>query len=120
VVVHTSASAAGLATALSLAGFEATVLEASWFGADEPAVPLGGAFHSRRLVLRSSQVGHVASTQRARFSHARRLGFALRLLAAEELDALITSEGPLDALPATMAHLASNPDGALMHRVRYD
>jgi len=120
VVLHASATAAGLATALDLAGFEATVLEASWYGDAVPAVPLGGAFHSRRLVLRSTQVGHVAPAQRARWSTARRLDFALRLLAAPELDALITSEGPLEELPATMAQLAADPRGALLHRIRYD
>jgi len=120
VVLHASATPAGLALALGLAAFEATVLELSWYGAGEQPVPLGGAFHSRRLALRSSQVGHVATSQRARWSHARRLGFALRLLAAPELDALVTSEGTLDELPATMARLASQPGGVLMHRVRYD
>ncbi len=120
VVLHSSATSAGLALAIELAGFEATVLELSWYGDGEQAVPLGGAFHSRRLTLRSSQVGQVATAQRPRWNHARRLRFALRLLAAPELDALFTSEGTLDELPATMARLASQPGAALMHRVRYD
>ena len=60
-VFHTSASEAGLATALRLAAFEGTVLELSWYGAKDVKVPLGGAFHSQRLKLVSSQVGHVAA-----------------------------------------------------------
>lgn len=120
VVLHASATSAGLALALELAGFEATVLELSWYGAGEQAASLGGAFHSRRLTLRSSQVGHVATAQRARWSAARRLDLALRLLAEPALDVLITSEGTLDELPATMARLASQPGAALMHRIRYD
>jgi hypothetical protein len=56
-VVHASGTASGLATALGLAAEEATVLELSWYGASELAVPPGGAFRSRRLWLVSSQVG---------------------------------------------------------------
>src|SRR5207302_3294642 len=44
-VIHASGSEAGLATALGLAGFEATVLEVSWYGATPVAAPLGEAFH---------------------------------------------------------------------------
>jgi threonine dehydrogenase-like Zn-dependent dehydrogenase len=119
VVLHASANPAGLALSFDLAAFEATVLELSWYGEGTQAVPLGGAFHSRRLQLRSSQVGTVATAQRARWTHARRLQLALSLLAAPELESLVTSEGTLDELPATLAHLTANPDGALMHRVRY-
>ncbi len=120
VVLHASASAAGLRLALALAGFEARVVELSWYGAGEQTIALGAAFHSRRLQLISSQVGHVATTQRSRWSHTRRLQFALRLLAAPELDALITSEGSLDELPRTLELLASDPGDALVHRVRYE
>jgi threonine dehydrogenase-like Zn-dependent dehydrogenase len=118
-VVHASASSQGLALALELAAVEATVLEMSWFGAGEQSVPLGGPFHSQRLRLVSSQVGAVAPAQRRRWSHARRLQLALRLLAAPELDALVTSEGSLDELPATMARLATQPGDTLLHRIRY-
>jgi threonine dehydrogenase-like Zn-dependent dehydrogenase len=120
VVLHASASAAGLQLALELAAFEARIVELSWYGEGEQSIALGGAFHARRLQLRSSQVGHVATVQRARWDHARRLELALRLLAAAELDALITSEGPLDELPAVLARLAQAPGDALVHRVRYD
>ena len=59
-VFHTSGNGAGLATALSLAGDEAKVIEMSWYGESEVSLPLGGAFHSRRLSIISSQVGRVA------------------------------------------------------------
>jgi threonine dehydrogenase-like Zn-dependent dehydrogenase len=49
VVVHASGSAAGLATGLALAGFEATVVELSWYGDEAPAVPRGAALHIRRF-----------------------------------------------------------------------
>ncbi len=119
VVVHTSGSAAGLATALELAAFEATVTEASWYGDESPAVPLGGAFHSRRLTLKSSQVGAVADAQRSRWSPARRMALVMRLLAHAELDALVTGESPFDDLPAVLARLAASPGYTLTHRIVY-
>jgi threonine dehydrogenase-like Zn-dependent dehydrogenase len=119
VVVHTSGTAAGLATAFDLAAFETTVTEASWYGDDAPAVPLGGPFHSRRLTLKSSQVGAVADAQRARWSHARRMELVMRLLAHAELETLITGESSFDELPAVLARLATSPGYTLTHRIVY-
>lgn len=119
-VIHASGQAAGLATALRLAAFEATVLELSWYGRREVSVPLGEAFHARRLTLRSSQVGQVATAQRSRWSHRRRLALALSLLGDPALDALITDAAPFTELPAVLARLAwSTGDGTLCHRIDY-
>jgi threonine dehydrogenase-like Zn-dependent dehydrogenase len=118
-VFHASGAAAGLATALGLAGFEATVVELSWYGDQPVAVPLGAAFHSRRLRMISSQVGSVAPARRARRSHRERLALALDLLRDPIFDRLITGECRLDALPEAMARLAATPDGALCEVVRY-
>lgn len=119
-VVHTSGQGAGLATALRLAAFEATVLELSWYGKRAPSVPLGEAFHSQRLTLKSSQVGHVATPQRARWSHRRRLELALSLLTEPALDCLITHSAPFHELPQVLARLAG-PDTSdtLCHRIDY-
>ena len=67
-VFHASGTAAGLATALRLAGEEASIVELSWYGSGEVAAPLGEAFHSRRLRLVSSQVGKVAPSHRVRWN----------------------------------------------------
>jgi len=83
-------------------------------------VALGGAFHARRLTLKSSQVGHIAVSQRARWDTHRRMSLALSLLAHNELDVLITGESAFDDLPATMAQLASSPGDAICHRIRYE
>jgi 2-desacetyl-2-hydroxyethyl bacteriochlorophyllide A dehydrogenase len=119
VVFHTSGSPAGLDTALRLAGFEATVVEASWYGDRPVAAPLGAAFHARRLTLKSSQVGHVAATQRSRWDMRRRMSLALSLLAEPALDLLITGESAFDELPAVMAHLANGSPDTICHRIRY-
>lgn len=119
VVLHASGTAAGLRTALALAGDEATVAELSWFGDREVSVALGSEFHARRLRLVSSQVGRVPADRRARWDTTRRLALALHLLEAPALDVLITGESPFADLPQVMAALASAPGGALCHRVRY-
>jgi hypothetical protein len=95
------------------------VLELSWFGNRRPAAPLGEAFHSRRLKLCASSVGAIASAQRARWSTRRRMELVLRLLDDSSLDVLITGQSGFDELPAVMKKLATNPDGALCHRIVY-
>jgi NADPH:quinone reductase-like Zn-dependent oxidoreductase len=118
-VVHASGNAAGLATALDLAGEEAMVLEMSWYGADEVSVPLGAAFHSRRLKLISSQVGKVAASHRARWSYARRLAAALDLLADPKLDALLAPAIKFSDLPARLPDMLSPKSGVLCQLVTY-
>jgi threonine dehydrogenase-like Zn-dependent dehydrogenase len=118
-VVHASATAAGLATALRLAGDEATVLELSWYGAGEVAVPLGGAFHSRRLRLISSQVGKVAPSHRARWTHRCRLEVALRLLADARIDALLAPAVRFHDLPTRLPAILAPGSGVLCQRIDY-
>jgi NADPH:quinone reductase-like Zn-dependent oxidoreductase len=121
-VIHASGNPAGLPLALELAGTEATVLEMSWYGSQPVSLPLGAAFHSRRLNIRSSQVGAIAPAQRARWSHRRRLELALKLLADPRLDALISGETPFDELPGLMARLAAGDTSlrdALCERITY-
>jgi hypothetical protein len=118
-VVHASATAAGLATALNLAAEEATVLELSWYGAGDVAVPLGGAFHSRRLKLISSQVGKVAPSHRATWTHRQRLAAAIELLADARLDALIAPAVRFDDLPAQLPKILAPGSGVLCQRIDY-
>ncbi|MEU5361899.1 zinc-binding alcohol dehydrogenase [Streptomyces sp. NPDC005925] len=117
-VVHASATEQGLARALELLRPEGTVLELSWYGDRAVALPLGEAFHSRRLVIRSSQVGTV-SPARAHRGYGERLALALDLLADPALDALVTGESAFDELPEVLPRLASGELPALCHRVRY-
>lgn len=119
VIVHASGSPAGLATALALAAFEAAIVEMSWYGTTSVTVPLGQAFHARRLTIRASQVGHVARSQRARWDTRRRMQLALQILIDPVLDSLITGESAFEDLPRTMAELSSGPGHAIGHRIRY-
>jgi NADPH:quinone reductase-like Zn-dependent oxidoreductase len=118
-VVHASGSAAGLATALALAGNEATVLEMSWYGDGDVAAPLGAAFHSRRLKLVSSQVGQVAPSHRPRWSHRRRLAAALDLLADTRLDALLAPGVAFADLPARLPSILAPESRILCQLIDY-
>lgn len=118
-VIHASGAPEGLATALRLAGFEAKVVELSWYGNRPVALPLGEAFHSRRLRLISSQVGAVANARRARWDHHRRLALALALLSDSRFDALLVPAEPFNHLPAVMASLAAGPSNVMCQLISY-
>jgi hypothetical protein len=118
-VVHASASAAGLATALNLAGDEATVLELSWYGAGDVLVPLGGAFHSRRLRLVASQVGKVAPSHRKNWTPRARLDLALTLTGKPELEILMEPAVAFHDLPARLPQILAPSSGILCQRIDY-
>ena len=118
-VIHASGQPAGLQAALAAAAHEATIVEASWYGTSQVDLPLGEAFHARRLTLRSSQVGHVPPDRAPRWSRGRRLQLALTLLADPRLDVLLTGESGFDELPVALAALARRPGDTLCHRIRY-
>ncbi|PYB69814.1 dehydrogenase [Rhizobium wuzhouense] len=118
VIVNATASEQVLEAAIGLAGLEARIVEASWYGDRSVTLPLGGAFHARRLSLVSSQVGHLPASHRARWTYSRRLAKALDLLLDVRLDALISGETPFSELSAAYARILSRPD-TLCHRIRY-
>jgi NADPH:quinone reductase-like Zn-dependent oxidoreductase len=118
-VIHASGESAGLATALGLAGPEATVVEMSWYGDQPVNAPLGAAFHSRRLTLKSSQVGGINPLRQPRWNYRRRLILALDLLQDPVLDALISAETPFEQMPQTMAQILAPGNDTLCHRIRY-
>lgn len=117
-IFHASGTGAGLNLAFSLAGFEADVIELSWFGDTPLALNLGGPFHSQRLSLRSSQVGSVAPARRSRWSHRRRLSHALSLCADPRLDALVSAETPFSQIAARFDAVMASAD-TLCHLIRY-
>jgi NADPH:quinone reductase-like Zn-dependent oxidoreductase len=119
IVFHASASSAGLALALGCAGLEAKIVEMSWHGDAPVSVPLGGAFHSKRLRLISSQVGHVSPSRRPRWSFSRRLDMALALLGDPRFDALITEEVAFEEFPAQALRIFSPDAPGLATVLRY-
>ncbi len=119
VVIHASASAAGLSLALNAAGNQATVVELSWYGDQQVPTPLGGAFHAKRLKLVSSQVGQLPPGRAPRWTYARRMAKAMELLCDDRLDALITDEVAFDDLPAEMPRLLGPGAPGLTAAIRY-
>lgn len=119
IVFHTSAVAAGLDTAIALAGEEATVVEMSWYGSGPTSIHLGGAFHSRRLKLVSSQVGKVSPARRVRWDYARRLEAALKLLEDPRLDALVTEEVAFADAPRRIVEILGPKAGGIAPVLAY-
>ncbi len=117
-IVHASASEAGLRLALDRAAFEGRIIEASWYGDREPAVPLGEAFHARRLRLIASQVGAVAPPMRGRRSFSERLATALALLDNPAYDALLEGPTRFEDLPDAMPRILA--PGGLCHVITYE
>jgi threonine dehydrogenase-like Zn-dependent dehydrogenase len=120
VVIHASATSDGLTRALELLAPEATVVELSWYGDRRVSIPLGEFFHSRRLVVKSSQVGGIAPARRGRRSYADRLAIALDLLRDPAFDALITGQSRFAELPDVLPRLASGDLPALCHLINYE
>jgi threonine dehydrogenase-like Zn-dependent dehydrogenase len=118
-VYHASATAAGLQASIDLLRPEGTVVDLSWYGDSPVELRLGGAFHSKRLTLRSSQVGQVAPARRAQRSSGERLRLALELLSDPVFDALLTVSSPFTELPHVMAELARGGRRPLCHTIDY-
>jgi len=119
-VVHTSATSAGLQRSLDLLAPEGTVLDLSWYGDAEVRLSLGGAFHTGRLGLRASQVGTMSPARSARRTTADRLALALELLRDAAFDVLVTGESRFEELPGVMERLAAGSLPALCHTITYE
>jgi threonine dehydrogenase-like Zn-dependent dehydrogenase len=119
-VIHASATSAGLQRSLDLLAPEGTVIDLSWYGDREVHLSLGGAFHSGRLGIRASQVGTVSPARVGRRTTADRLALALELLRDPVFDALVTGESCFDDLPNVMSRLAAGSLPALCHTITYD
>ena len=116
-IVHASGTEAGLRAALAAAAFEARIIEASWFGDTTPALPLGEAFHARRLRIVASQVGSLAPAIRGRRTHAERLALALELLDDPAFDLLLDGPTRFEDMPEAMPRILAQ--GGLCHVITY-
>jgi len=119
-VFHTSASAGGLQSAIGAAGDGATIVELSWYGDASVSVALGGDFHSRRLVLKSSQVGTIPVQRQSRWSYKRRLETAMSLLDNPVLDSLLSHRIAFKKAPQTLPDLLLSSDDVLAPFIVYE
>jgi threonine dehydrogenase-like Zn-dependent dehydrogenase len=118
-VLHTSATSAGLQQSLELLRPEGAVIDLSWYGDADVTLSLGGAFHSRRLGIRASQVGAVALARRTSRTTTDRLALALDLLRDSAFDALLTGVSPFEELPDVMSRLSAGTLPAVCHSITY-
>jgi NADPH:quinone reductase-like Zn-dependent oxidoreductase len=119
-VVHASATSAGLQRSLELLAAEGTVIDLSWYGDGEVRLSLGGVFHAGRLGIRASQVSTLSPARGGRRTRADRLALALDLLRDAAFDALLTGQSSFSELPDVMARLAAGSLSALCHTITYD
>jgi len=89
-VIEVSGNPAALAGAVAVAGFEAQVVVASWYGTKAVTLDLGSHFHRSRIRLRASQVGHLAPDLLPRWDYARRMDVVWRQLAQFPAQLLIS------------------------------
>ena len=118
-VVHASASSPGLQLSLDLLAPEGTVIDVSWYGDRDVTVSLGGAFHTRRLAVRASQVGRVSPAMVGRRTASERLALAASLLRDPAFDALLTGHSPFHSLPHTMQRISSGELPAICHVIDF-
>lgn len=119
-LVELSGSPTALADGLSLLAHEGTALVGSWYGAQPVALPLGGAFHRRRLTIRSSQVSTVPAALSARWDVARRRRVAGELLDLLPLSELATTEVRFEDAAAAYDALDRGAAGTVHVALRYD
>src|SRR5215467_6825265 len=89
-VIDASGNPDAPAMALDLLAHEGTLLVASWFGIKPVVLPLGGAFHRRRLSIRSTQVSTVPARLSGTWSRSRRRRETVELMAELPLAQLCT------------------------------
>ncbi|MDQ7879567.1 zinc-binding alcohol dehydrogenase [Microbacterium sp. QXD-8] len=117
VVIEASGSGAALELALRLAPTDGEVIVASWYGSEPVPITLGADFHSRRLTIRSSQVGAVSSRRRSTRTTRDRMEVALRLLEDPAFDLLLGGTSSWRQLPEITAALAAGTAGELCHTI---
>lgn len=118
VIFECSGAPPALAATLPRLRTEGSIVVVSWYGDQPVSLPLGADFHSRRLTLKSSQVGQVANAMR-HISHRERLQLALGLLNDPSLDCLVTERIPFRKLPELLPSLLGRNYAGICTRIEY-
>lgn len=118
-IVEASGSPGALSMALELAAHEGMVLVASWFGTKSVSLPLGGAFHRRRLTLRSTQVSTIPARLTRQWTKKRRTETALSLMKELPLERLATHEFPLSQATSAFRAVDVATDGLIHAAINY-
>jgi threonine dehydrogenase-like Zn-dependent dehydrogenase len=119
-VVEASGNPPALAGSLGLLAHEGTAVICSWYGTKPVSLPLGAAFHRRRLALRSTQVSTLPAALSARWDRRRRAELAWRLARELPLPVLATHAFAFEQAAEAYA-CADRKEGGLIHAaLRYD
>ena len=118
-VVEASGDPGALASSLGLLAHEGTALVCSWYGTKPAPLPLGAAFHRRRLALRSSQVSTLPAALTARWDRGRRAEVAWQLARELPLAVLASHEFPFEQAAEAYARLDRKEDGLIHAALRY-
>jgi threonine dehydrogenase-like Zn-dependent dehydrogenase len=118
-VVDATGTPGALSLALELLAHEGEALVCSWYGNKEVALPLGGAFHRRRLQIRSTQVSTIPSRQADRWDVPRRRRAAARLMTELPLKLLATNEVAFERAADAYAALDRGEEGTMHVALRY-
>lgn len=118
-VVEASGNPDALRASLELLGHEGTVLVASWYGGDDVSLPLGGAFHRRRLTITSTQVSTIPARLRDRWDRQRRRRAVVELLAELPLGWIASNTFPFEEAADAFAALDERAEGVIHAAIGY-
>ena len=118
-VVEATGQPSALARSLDLLAHEGEVLVCSWYGTKEVSLQLGGAFHRRRLRIRSTQVSTIPANLADRWDVARRRRASAELLKELPVKLLATHEVPFDRAGEAYAALDRGEAGLMHVALRY-
>jgi 2-desacetyl-2-hydroxyethyl bacteriochlorophyllide A dehydrogenase len=119
-VVEVSGNPDALRSALGWLAHEGVALVASWYGAKEVSLPLGGDFHRRRLTIRSTQVSTIPARLTDRWTPARRRAAVVDLLTELPLDTLTTHTFPFDRAADAYAAIDGGLPGLIHAALGYE
>jgi 2-desacetyl-2-hydroxyethyl bacteriochlorophyllide A dehydrogenase len=118
-LVELSGAPGALSDGLALLAHEGTALVGSWYGAQPVPLPLGGAFHRRRLTIRSTQVSTIPAWLTPRWDIPRRRRAARDLLDELPLSAFPATEIAFEDAPSAYEALDRRMAGLLHVTLRY-
>lgn len=119
-VIDASGNPEAPAMALDLLAHEGTLLIASWFGTKPVVLPLGGAFHRRRLTIRSTQVSTVPARQSGTWTLSRRRRETVALLTELPLAPLCTDVFDFGAAAEAFRAVDQGKPGLMHAFFKYD
>ena len=119
-VIECSGRPEVLAGSLDLLLHEGTALVASWYGEKPVELPLGAAFHRRRLTIKSTQVSSIPRALQDEWTFQKRTAAAVDLMKELPLDVLATHTFPLHDAQRAFEAADSAADGLIHAALGYE